>query len=195
MMANPFFRRLYPKALAGLLLVLLGAALYWAARGLMPPSSRLVVPPTATAAAQDLLSLSLQDASGRPQALAQWRGRPLLINYWATWCGPCREEMPLLATLSREQSAVQVLGIAWDSAANVAEYARQHPETGYPLLLADSKATSLLPELGNPARGLPFSLLLGANGEVLSLRLGAFRAGELGDLLERHSVANGSKMK
>ena len=183
------------KALAGLLLaILLGLALLWAGHRLTPPPEQ-VLPPTAAAAVQNLLTLSLPDASGRPQALAQWRGRPLLINYWATWCGPCREEMPLLSALAREQQAVQVLGIAWDSAANVAEYARQQPATGYPLLLADSQAKALLPALGNPAQGLPFSLLVGADGEVIRLRLGAFRAAELRDLLVLHSVTNGSKMK
>ncbi|GAB2901573.1 TlpA disulfide reductase family protein [Uliginosibacterium flavum] len=189
--------RLNRRSLAGLLLAcVLGLGIGWLARKWAPPPAIRPVPVSAAGAVQDLLKLELPDLAGRPQALAQWRGRPLLINFWASWCGPCLEEMPLLDEVARQEglSGVQVLGIARDSAANVSAYARAHP-TSYPLLIATEPVVDLFAALGNPAQGLPFSLLVAANGEVLSLRLGAFQDAELRGLLATHSVANGSKMR
>jgi thiol-disulfide isomerase/thioredoxin len=183
------------RTLAGLLLGLavLAGGVAWQYAATSSPDA---VPASTDVALQRLLALELPDAQGRPQALAQWRGRPLLINFWATWCAPCREEMPLLGEIARQQPAggLQVLGIAWDSAANVADYAGQHRAV-YPLLVADARATALLAALGNPAQGLPFSLLVGADGRVRRVRLGAFQAAELHEILVDHSVANGSKMR
>lgn len=185
------------KSLAGLLLAgVLGLAASWLAREWAPAPAVRLVPASAAGALQDLLKLELPDAAGQPQVLAQWRGRPLLINFWASWCGPCLEEMPLLDEIARQQgvTGVQVLGIARDSAANVSAYARAHPAS-YPLLMANDAVVDLFAALGNPAQGLPFSLLVAANGEVLSVRLGAFQDAELRGLLATHSVANGSKMR
>ena len=181
------------------MLAVLGLAVVLAAIGGMvrehaPPSQP--VPATASAAVQQLLSLTLNDQAGQSHKLAQWRGRPLLINFWASWCAPCREEMPLLDEMARQQggNGGQVLGIAWDRAANVAEYVRAH-RVDYPLLVADAQARALLPALGNPARALPFSVLVAADGSALRLRLGALRAAEAATWLANHSVANGSKLK
>jgi len=133
---------------------------------------------------------------GASFSLAENAGKVIVLNFWATWCAPCREEMPLLDKIARQQSAggLQVLGIAWDRAANVADYARQH-QTNYPLLVASDRATALLPALGNPAQGLPFSLLVAADGSLRRLHLGAFQTTGLDGFLKDHSVANGSKMR
>jgi thiol-disulfide isomerase/thioredoxin len=184
------------KSLGALVLVVaIGAGIGWLARLAAPAPDR--IPPSANDAVRRLLTSRLPDAEGKPQSLAHWRGRhhPLLINFWASWCAPCREEMPRLNRLALQQGShgIQILGIAWDNAANLADYAHQNP-TNYPLLLADAQITALLPALGNPSKGLPFSILLDAEGRIQRIRLGILRPDDL-DKWQLHSVPNGSQME
>lgn len=127
----------------------------------------------------------MPDLAGLPQPLVGWRGHPLLINFWASWCQPCRAEMPLLDTVSRRHAGqgLRVLGIAWDTAENARAFLQEFP-VSYPVLLADDAIAERLVALGNPAQGIPFSLFVTALGEIASLRLGAFSAQELDDRLE-----------
>lgn len=185
-----------PRVLAGLLLaLLLGAGLGWLARNRAPTFVQ-PVPAGAATAAQALFELELVDLQGRRQTLAAWRGQPLLINFWASWCGPCREEMPLFAELARQPAGqgLQVLGIAWESLESAQAFAAQNP-ANYPLLVARNGLRDILAGLGNPAGGLPFTLLLDADGRPQAVKLGAFRGDELQRWLRDHAVANGRKMK
>ena len=130
-----------------------------------------------------LPALVLPDLAGQPTALASLgRGHPLVVNLWATWCGPCRKEMPLLATFSGQQGAngTQVVGIAIDENAAVRAFLQAQP-VPYATLLADP---ALQPDvgtrLGNPAGVLPYTLLVGRNGRIVKQHLGAFAdAGQL----------------
>lgn len=130
--------------------------------------------------AADLLASRFADLSGQPRRLVDWRGKALLVNFWATWCAPCREEIPLLDAAQQQFAArgFQVVGIAIDNAANVRQYATS-VKMDYPILLADAAAVGLMRSLGNASGGLPFTVLLDRSGRLADRRLGPYSAAEL----------------
>ena len=136
-----------------------------------------------------LFATQLIDATGKPQAFAQWQGKTLVINFWATWCPPCREEMPAFSTLQSKYADknVQFVGIALDTSENVISFSRQHPVT-YPLLVADSEGTELTRQLGNSRLALPYTVVLGPGGETRMTRLGRVSESELDELLRKVAV-------
>ncbi|MFJ3056012.1 TlpA family protein disulfide reductase [Herbaspirillum sp. NPDC087042] len=131
-----------------------------------------------TLALNQLLSQSMPDASGQSQSLAQYKGRPLVVNFWATWCGPCVEEMPELTALQQEIAPIQILGIGVDSQENIAKFAQKY-QIRYPLFVAGTGATDLLRQFGNQAGGLPFTALVGKDGKVKKIYLGRLKFDEL----------------
>lgn len=130
--------------------------------------------------AADLLSSSFPDLSGRTRRLTEWQGRALVCNFWATWCAPCREELPLLEAVHREQAAngVQVVGIAIDTAPNIREFLKV-VKISFPVLVGEAGAITLMQQLGNRGAGLPFSVLLDRRGTLRARKLGAYSAAEL----------------
>ena len=168
------------RRLLGLTLALgAGASLGWLARRFARAAPDPALPAGADAALAAWLASGLRDPQG--QVLAPvWQGRPLLVNVWASWCGPCREEMPLLDQAARQHApdGLIVLGLAWDDAATVVDFLQRVP-VSYPLAMAGAGVDERLIALGNPQRGLPFSLFVHADGRIASQRLGAFRAPEL----------------
>lgn len=129
-----------------------------------------------TEAVAKLLSETMPDASGKPQVLDQWKGKPLIVNFWATWCAPCVAEMPELSALQAElaPTKVQILGIGIDSAANIAEFATKYKIT-YPLYVGGMNASELARQLGNQAGGLPFTVIIGSDGRVRKTYLGRLK--------------------
>lgn len=128
----------------------------------------------------ELLVASYPDLSGRTRRLSEWRGRRLVCNFWAPWCEPCREELPLLnaAWHTYVASGVEIVGIAIDTAPNVREYLKV-VKIGFPVLVGEASALVLMRSLGNRAGALPFTVLLDAAGRVRQTKLGAFNAREL----------------
>jgi thiol-disulfide isomerase/thioredoxin len=110
---------------------------------------------------------------GATLALSTWRGRPLLLNFWATWCPPCVREMPALDAFHRRQGAngCRVLGLAVDQAPAVREFLQRLP-VGYPIVLAGLGGLQLGRQLGNASGGLPFSVLIAADGRMIERQLG-----------------------
>jgi thiol-disulfide isomerase/thioredoxin len=103
--------------------------------------------------------------------MAQWKGRPMLVNFWATWCAPCVKEMPELDALSQRHRAVQFVGLAVDTASNVAKFVAKVP-VSYPLLIAGPGSIGLMRNLGNGPGGLPFTTIFAADGELKAHILG-----------------------
>lgn len=130
-------------------------------------------PPAPEDAAAAILGSTLKTLDGAPQPLAAWRGRILVINYWATWCAPCREEIPLFVRLQQEYAAknVQFIGIAVDQADKVRDFAREF-KVDYPLLIAGIDAVDLSRRAGNKAGVLPYTLILDRTGKLAASLLG-----------------------
>lgn len=126
----------------------------------------------------------LFDLSGEAHTLADFPGRFVLLNFWATWCPPCREEIPVLIAAQTRHGAqgLQVLGIAVDTAEAVAGF---HAQTrfNFPSLLGGDDVLALIGDYGNAAGVLPYSVLIGPDGRVLARHRGAFTAATLATLL------------
>ncbi len=136
--------------------------------------------PVAPASPPPATTLRLPDIHGAPRALADWRGQVVLVNFWATWCPPCREEIPLLVDAQRRHggSGFQVVGVALDDRQAVAAYGAQM-HINYPLLVGEDAVLSAMAELGNPSGALPYSVFLDPQGRPVVRKIGAFRANEL----------------
>ena len=134
----------------------------------------------ARSGAAELLSASFPDLSGRPVRLSEWQGRPLVCNFWASWCEPCREELPLLDAAQRQHASIglQIVGIAADNAVNIRQYLKT-VKISYPILIGGVAGVDLMRRLGNQAGGLPFTVAVDAAGRVRQRKLGAYSAVEL----------------
>ena len=131
-------------------------------------------------AAAELMRLRLPDVSGKDQSLAQWRDKVLIVNFWATWCGPCREEIPVLLRVQAKHASngVQVVGISIDSVDKVREFAIEY-RIAYPLVMGSMDVIDLTRRLGNKAAGLPYTIVLDRTGRVVKTHLGGISEVEL----------------
>jgi thiol-disulfide isomerase/thioredoxin len=124
--------------------------------------------------------LSFETSTGSTLAMQTLQGRPLLLNFWATWCPPCVEELPLLDAFYKQNSAKswQVLGLAIDQPNAVRGFLQRTP-VSFPIALGGVGGTELSKAFGNSSGGLPFSVVIGASGEVLQRRIGRVTAADL----------------
>jgi thiol-disulfide isomerase/thioredoxin len=129
--------------------------------------------PDATAA---VFGRVFDDADGRPQALSQWRGRWIVLNFWATWCAPCVEEMPTLQQAARNYGArgVTVVGVGIDNAGAIRRF-RDELKLDLPLLVAGVGGSELARELGNPSGSLPYTVLISPQGRIEQAHLGLLK--------------------
>jgi peroxiredoxin len=127
-----------------------------------------------------LFSLSLPDTSGRQQSLSQWRGKVVVVNFWATWCAPCREEMPEFVRAQREfgPRGLQLVGIAVDEPEKVVQFANELG-LNYPALIGGYGAIELSKTLGNQLGALPFTIVIDRTGAVARTQLGPFKSDKL----------------
>lgn len=139
-----------------------------------------VAAPGVTGPVQALYAQSMADAAGTTQALAQWKGKALIVNFWAPWCGPCVEEMPELSALQHEVAGknLQIIGIGIDSPVNIAQFAGKF-KISYPVYVAGMSGTDLSRQFGNTAGGLPYTVLIGADGQVKKTYLGRLKFEQL----------------
>lgn len=123
---------------------------------------------TGPADATGILASTLPDLSGTPQTLANWRGKVLVINFWATWCPPCLEEIPHFVRLQQRlgKRGLQFVGIAVDDRDRVAAFVRQY-QINYPILIGQLNAIELSEMAGNKRGGLPYTLVLDRSGDVV----------------------------
>ncbi len=149
--------------------------------------------PDASIIGQPALVGSLPDLNGRTHALSDYRGRRVLLNFWASWCGPCLDKMP---ALDRAQarfgsgmhagSGAIVIGIAMDDPARTRAFLAAHP-MHYPILLGDLREPSTTRQFGDAASVLPYSVLLGPDGRVLATHSGALSEEQMASWLEPNS--------
>ena len=167
-----------PLALAAL------AAGVWFAHGHYAPRS------SEAAALAALQQARYPDPEGRSQALAQWSGKLRVVNFWASWCAPCREEMPDFDDLARQyrEHGVEFIGIAVDTPANVQAFLQRQP-VGYPILVGEGGADSLARALGNTTGALPYTLVLDPEGRVVKQHLGRLPRATL-DAVLRENLAH-----
>ena len=140
----------------------------------------------ATSAAEPAITMgfALPDLTGKTRTLADYRGKTVLLNFWATWCPPCRREIPGFIRLQQRYGGqgLQIVGISVDNPEAVARY-WQEMRINYPLLLADDSVYGLMSAYGNSQGGLPYSVLIKPDGQVAARRIGAYDEQELEALL------------
>ncbi|MBI3937718.1 MAG: TlpA family protein disulfide reductase [Betaproteobacteria bacterium] len=154
-----------------------GAIFYWwRSGGLEPVPAR---------AAHAVMGASLEDLSGRQQPLSQWRGKALVVNFWATWCPPCREEIPefIKAQDKYRAQGLQFVGIAIDRRDAVEAFVKEMG-INYPVLLGGVEAMELTREAGNRAGVLPFTLVIDRSGKVVGKELGKITRAKLEHILQ-----------
>ncbi|MBX3658570.1 MAG: TlpA family protein disulfide reductase [Ramlibacter sp.] len=168
--ASPARRRLLIAG-AGLAAGLAGAGVAW---------WRYQPHAVAPGANEALWQLSFETPGGPPLALQTFRGRPLLINFWATWCPPCVEELPLLDRFYGQNSAngFQIIGLAIDQPTPVRAFLQKTP-VRFPVGLAGLTGTDLGRSLGNLTGALPFTVVFNAAGEVVQRKMGKVSSEDL----------------
>lgn len=122
----------------------------------------------------NVADLALSDLDGRPHRLSDWHGRVLLVNVWASWCEPCRKEMPLLVAFATRQTASgpQVIGLGQDNLPAIAGFLQRTP-VNYPVLISDPQGRAGL-RLGDGLGVLPYTVLIDGNGMLVRRKFGPF---------------------
>ena len=191
-----------PAFLVGLVILVIGLLALAAGLGAGLGSSwwNRQATPTAEPAVQTLWSQQWPGPDGQPKALDTLRGQITVVNFWATWCAPCVEEMPALSALyqqlnpainpQKQQAArspgprIEFIGVAIDRADQVTEFAGRTP-VSYPLVVAGAAGSELGRALGNDAGALPFTVVIDSNGRVVERTLGVVDLEKLRKLLQR----------
>lgn len=134
----------------------------------------------AASAEQQLLQQHFVAPDGSPLTLERWRGTPLLVNFWATWCPPCVRELPMLDAFAarQDQHGIQVIGLAVDKPEAVQRFLGRQP-LRFPVALAVEGGLGLTRSLGNLQGGLPFTVLLGEDGRVRQRKIGELTSDDL----------------
>jgi peroxiredoxin len=127
-----------------------------------------------------LLDISLPDIDGRDQRLDQWKGKVLVVNFWATWCEPCRKEMPdfVKAQADSGSKGLQFVGIAIDQPYKIRQFSKEL-NLNYPSLVGGYGALELSKTFGNKLMALPFTLILDRTGKVAYAQMGPLKPGNL----------------
>lgn len=145
---------------------------------------RMTPVPAVDANVDAFWQLSFDQPDGSPLAMQGFKGQPLLLNFWATWCPPCVEELPLLESIWRQNhdKKLQVLGLAVDQPSSVRRFLAQNQLT-FPMGLAGLTGTELSRSLGNSVAALPFSVLFDARGQVVAQKMGKLEPDDLSSWL------------
>lgn len=127
---------------------------------------------------------TLPDLAGQQRSVDEWDGKALVVNFWATWCAPCREEMPLLSDVHDEYKdrGIHVIGIALDRRDAVERFAAEVP-VSYPLLIAGETGFGLMDRFGASTGGLPYTVVTDRRGRIVNAHVGRVRAEDIDELL------------
>ena len=129
--------------------------------------------PSEPSAAEALYAIQLPDLQNKPQKLDQWRGKVLVVNFWATWCEPCRKEIPLFVQAQEKYAAkgLQFVGISVDQADKTSEFSRNF-SINYPNLIGTFDTVEISRLAGNKRRVLPYTVILDRKGQIAATELG-----------------------
>lgn len=132
-----------------------------------------------------LMSVRLSDLSGQPRTLDAWRGKVVVVNFWATWCVPCRDEIPIFIKLQARHGArgLQFIGIAIDQSEKVDAFVRDFG-INYPVLLGGVDAVDVSRRAGNRLGALPFTVMIDRSGRLVGAHLGVVKEAKLEALLQ-----------
>ena len=162
-----------PAALAGLAAIALTAlaAGYYFGRGAPAPEVRPARPASQVPGLRPVFTLA--DATGTPRSITEWDGRALVINFWATWCPPCRREIPLLNALQAEYAprGFEVIGVAVDFRDDVVAYMQDTP-FGYPVLIGEQDGLDAARAFGMETAGFPFTIFTDRAGRIVTVHVG-----------------------
>lgn len=134
--------------------------------------------------ADQVFDLVVANTQGKEQALTIYKGKPLVVNFWATWCPPCVEEMPDLDALSQKHENIQFVGMAIDTQRNVQRFLEKIP-VSYDLYVPGHSGVKTMKDLGNTKAGLPYTLVIDAAGHIRHRLLGQINKQELDQLLNQ----------
>ncbi len=138
----------------------------------------------ATPVADAFYTNEFTDLEGSPVKVSQYLGKPLVMNFWATWCAPCVKEMPDLDMLHSRYQGMNFVGLAVDTPVNVKKFITK-VQVSYPLLIGGHGAIQLMRTLGNKQGGLPFTVVFDANGQIADRVLGQIKPDEFEQRLKR----------
>lgn len=164
-------------------IALMAGVLFYAARIPVqaPDAVSPSVPPIAVQPQQAVHpSFELPDVEGNARDFSEWSGKHRLLNFWATWCAPCRREIPLLKAFQEEHgdAGFQIIGIAVDFPEEVAKYA-ESAEFNYPILVGQEDAMAIAETSGVEFIGMPFTMIVAADGELLNSHMGEIHKEDL----------------
>lgn len=151
-----------------------GIATFLLSRALLEPApAPAPAPPRPAVIPEHRPDVTLADRAGRLRSLSEWDGRPLVINFWATWCAPCRREIPMLNALARDRAdaGVEVIGIAIDFRDRVLEYLETTP-IGYTVLIGEQDGMDAARAFGMESIGLPFTAFTDRQGRIATIHVG-----------------------
>ncbi|MDP2180340.1 MAG: TlpA disulfide reductase family protein [Methylicorpusculum sp.] len=127
-----------------------------------------------------LAGFSFPDLAGQTHPLTEWQGKIIVVNFWATWCPPCRKEIPEFVELQKDygEKGLQFVGIALEDKETVGEYLNTL-EINYPMLIGGDQAMALAQQMGNIAGILPFSLVFNREGQLIHRQAGPFSKADI----------------
>ena len=136
--------------------------------------------------AEPLFNTRMQDIDGQEISLARYRGKALIVNFWARWCSPCREEIPAFIQLQKVyRDKLQVIGIGLEDDAAAVKAFGQKYGINYPLLLAREQGIPLMRSLDNTRGALPYTLVINRQGQIVQIKVGLLHASELEKAAQR----------
>jgi len=164
------------------IIALIAGVFYFAAR----QPIEIAEPVQAVAVTPELVqypSFTLNDLQGNPRDFSEWNGRHRMLNFWATWCAPCRREIPLLKEFQTEQGddGILIMGIAVDYADEVLRYA-EAAEFNYPILVGQEDAMAVAESSGVQFIAMPFTMFVSRDGEFLSAYIGELHRSHLDNI-------------
>jgi len=169
-------------AVAGIALVagILVARFYHSDSNPVPSAAGQTAMPT------EMVDFSLPDTEGKVHDIKEWRGKIIVLNFWATWCPPCRAEVPLFVDTQTKfkKDGLVIVGVAIDKRQDVANFIDSY-FINYPVLVSDQDNTELMARYGNRIATLPYSVVMDRKGRVIETHAGAYKKDQLHGVLNK----------